>query len=120
MGTAFFQSIKWGISTAFIIGGIACLSYAERMESSVPLMFGVLSFGGAYIMSTSWRSLPWRAVAISLVFVILWGLASHHVPQFMWDFFRIRIAMDYFFIWGLLAVSTGIPVMTFLFFYFEE
>lgn len=120
MGNAFFNSLKWAISVSFIIGGIACINFAEKTESAGTLILAVFSFGGAYIMSTSWRNLPWKAVVTSIVFVALCGVATHHVPQFLWDFFRIPITMDYYMLWCLLSVSAGIPLMTILLFYFEE
>jgi len=120
MGDAFFKSLKWVLSAALIIGGIACISYAESRGSAVPLMLAVFSFGGAYILSSSWRSLPWKAVVLSILFVIGLGVLARYVPDLMWVALGRRVDMDYFMIWVLMAAGLGVPLMTVLFHYFEE
>ncbi|GJL85164.1 MAG: hypothetical protein DHS20C02_09390 [Micavibrio sp.] len=115
MGESFFQTLKWFISTAFIIGGIAALSAAERTGSIPPLMLAIFSFGGAYIMSGSWRALPGKAIFISFVFVGLCGVAARYVPGIMRVDFGIRLDINFYYIWLGLVFFIGLPLMTVLF-----
>ncbi len=120
MGESFFQALKWFISVAFIIGGVAGLNAAESAGSVEPLMLAVFSFGGAYILSGSWRALPGKAIVISFLFVGFCGFAARYVPGIMRVDFGVRLDVNFYFIWLGLVFLTGIPLMTVLFDKFDQ
>ncbi len=120
MGDSFFQALKWSISAALIIGGIAALAAAERSGSLQPFILAVISFGGAYVMSGSWRKFPGKAVIVSLVFALLTGVAARYLPGYAYVYLNTSLATNVFFLWALLVFIVGVPFMTIVFYIFGD
>ncbi len=120
MGEAFFQALKWFISAALIIGGIGWITTAESSGEPMRVMLAIASFGFAYIMSGSWRSLPSNAGIISVVFVLTCGFFTRYLPGFAYVNFGIALTANFYLLWVGLLFFIGIPFMMFVFHKFNE
>lgn len=119
MSDSFLKALKWFLFIVFIIGGIAAVSAVEKYGVQ-PLMLAVFSFGGAYLMSNSWRKLPARAMVISTILVAVLGFVADYVPEFAAVFLNQFVDMNFYLIWICLTLVVGVPFMMFIFYKYDE
>ena len=119
MSDSFLKALKWFLFIVFIIGGIAAVSAVEKYGVQ-PVMLAVFSFGGAYLMSNSWRKLPRQAMVTSTILVAVLGFVADYTPEFAAVFLNQFIDMNFYLIWICLTLVVGVPFMMFIFNKYDE
>lgn len=116
----FFKSVKWFFFIGFIIGGIAAFVFFQEGDIK-PLILAVLSFGGAYLMSNSWRDMPTKMTIACIVWVLGSALLAFKLPVILYEAAGIVVVQYNFFIrWAAVSFFPGVPVMMYIFRAFDE
>ena len=79
------------------------------------MMLAVFSFGGAYLMSNSWRDMPAKAMILSILWAAFSALLASRLPNMAYNMAGIIIPYHFFYIWIGLSFFPGVPIMMFIF-----
>lgn len=115
MRTAFFKAIRWFIVCMLVMGGTTALMIAETTGGMGPVIFGVIGYGLAYVMTALWKEMKGKVLA--------WGMGTFIVITHLCDWFDMLVTFltgtpivtNKYFVWFVAVGLLGIPFMTYIY-----
>jgi hypothetical protein len=115
MRTALLKAMRWFIVCFLVMGGTTALMIAEKTGGMTPVIFGVLGYGFAYVMTALWKEMKGKPLAWGMgVFIVLTNL-SPYVGSALYLLFGLNVEINPYVLWIAMVLLVGVPVMTYIY-----
>ncbi|MFN3701169.1 MAG: hypothetical protein ACK4VI_06570 [Alphaproteobacteria bacterium] len=117
------KSMKWGFLVLMAIIGFWGLSESSRLEDFRYIMASVLAFGVVYLIYRTWADMPYKIMSFSaaLIAILAFFAQADYFPVWYLSAAEQPFPIEgYFKIWSILIFTIGCPIMTVVFYKFDD